>query len=159
MASLAFIFDIFFTGLIDANYLFYIGEKKEFLNHKLIYFVLIGFQLVEMLLNFVTVKVIGIEEIRDPEKILKDYLKGQFLLDLITMQHYSLLMPKLTFIRLLRMLNMKTYIKHLDEVIIDYTFHYLSTQGQKQIVDFFDLLFLISTITHNFACFWMSIGM
>ena len=80
------------------------------------------------MLNFITIRIEGIEETSDPTEVAILYIKSSFVTDIMTCIPFSVWCPKLTFIRLVRVIKWKQYLKSLDEIIIDITQNQLNSK-------------------------------
>jgi len=107
-----------------SNYRYLIGEDTSFINHFDLYFYIIFAQIIETIINFVTIQS---KERKTFKHVVYDYVTGLFLLDLIGILPYHNISPKLVFIRLIRVFKFKQYHKYFEQHIMDLTSQHLSS--------------------------------
>jgi len=119
-----FIVDIYVTCLM-INYNYLTGKDPEFINHKVLYFYIIFVQIIETLINFVTIN--SKEHRCSIKMVMYDYVTGPFLFDLIGLLPYHSFANKFIFIRFIRLIKFKQYHKQFDLHVIELTQHCLSS--------------------------------
>ena len=140
IVACCFYVDYFITGLIISNYEFLSDHDKndtfldlsvflndhdtslvrgktkinDFMDHENIYSFIICIQFLDILINFLIMK----EGQTDPFVVGLNYMKGNFLPDLISIFPYSTSAPKLIFLRYIKVIQMSKYQTFFDDFII-----------------------------------------
>ena len=103
LCSLVLFVDIFMTSFLFGNYQFFFGEVDEFLNHVVVFTIIVLIQSSHIILNFFRVQIIEIEKVRDPVITWELYLKGHFVTDVVSTFPWSVINRKLILLRLLKL--------------------------------------------------------
>ena len=73
-----------------------------------------------------------------PQEIMRDYLKGNFLIDCIAVIPWSIIYPVCIFLRYLKLLIYNVYLKYFEDFIIENIFiYYLDNKQIKILMDIF----------------------
>ena len=103
LCSLVLFVDIFMTSFLFGNYQFFFGEVDEFLNHAVVFTIIVLIQSSHIILNFFRVQITEIEKVRDPVITWELYLKGHFITDVVSTFPWSVINRKLILLRLLKL--------------------------------------------------------
>lgn len=97
----------------------------NFLNHvNIINWVMI-IQVSDIVLNFFKILVIDVEHIIEPREVGSYYLRGYFIIDVISMLPYNIFAKKFVMVRLLKLIRFRTYQKYIDEFLFELFSDYL----------------------------------
>jgi len=122
LLAVCFYIDFFLTGFIIGNYPFLEKQDQgdpDFLYHRNMYFLIILVQSTDILLNFFKIQTADVKEIREPSSVAINYLKSSFLTDFISVLPYSVINPKLIFLRYLKIMKFRTYQGYFDEFFVE----------------------------------------
>jgi len=118
VVAITLFFDFFLTGLIIGNYRFFVGEDNHFLNHQKNYAYICFVQCADILLNFVKLQNPTLKNV-DPRALCVQYLKGNFITDVIAVCPYSVFYPNLIFLRYLKLLKYNMYLSYFEEFVVE----------------------------------------
>ena len=159
VVALALYFDFFMTCFLMGNYYFMKTEDfPNFLNHIQIFNWVMLIQVSDIILNFFKIQVIDVEHIIEPKEVGSNYLRGYFLIDVVSVLPYNIFAKKWVFVRLLKLIRFRTYQKYIDEFLFELFSDYLEKQQLLKSIDIFDLLIMMFFVSHFFACCWLFIG-
>lgn len=152
LVAITLFFDFFLTGLIMGNYLFITEQQEDFINHETSYIYICLIQGIDIMLNF-----FKSDFKMKAKEIFINYLKGNFLTDLIAVLPYSILYRPLIFLRYLKLLKYNIYLMYFEDFIIE-LFKFMSYKQLQIFRSMFRLVFQLSMVSHLFASFWCLIG-
>jgi hypothetical protein len=161
LASITLFIDLILTGMIIGNYMFthrLENYDKNFMNHQFMFRLIIGIQTIDIVLSLFKIPIIEGNEISDPAEVALMYLKGAFIMDLVSVLPYNNINPRFIFLRLLKVSKFRTYKENFDVFLIDITSNFFNTKQVKILVRFISLILQVSFTAHFFACIWMTIG-
>lgn len=126
VVALALYVDFFMTCFLMGNYDFMTTEKKpNFLNHIEIFGWVILIQVFDIVLNFFKILVIDVEHIIEPKDVGSYYLRGYFIIDVVSMLPYNIFAKKWVMVRLAKLIRFRTYQKYIDEFLFELFSDYL----------------------------------
>lgn len=134
------------------------SADSGFMNHKPIYICIAIFNAIEMVLNFLTIRIVDAKIIEDPALLTLNYMKFHFFKDVISMITWPFFLPSMTFLRLVRVSKMSEYQDSIDDSIRYYFAGLVNTISLKKILNAVDLITKLSFMAHLFANLWIAIG-
>lgn len=152
IVAITLFFDFFLTGLIMGNYLFITGKQENFINHHQNYIYICIIQVMDILLNF-----FKSDFKMKAKEILINYLKGNFITDVIAVLPYSIILRPLIFLRYLKLLKYNVYFMYFEEFVTELC-KFLSYKQLQIFRSMLRLVFQLSMVSHLFASFWCLIG-
>ena len=152
VVSLTLFLDFYLTGLIMGNYLFIIGQQESFVNHDSNYIYICIIQGIDIILNFFK------GQCRMKAKdIFLNYIKGNFITDLIAFVPYSMIYRPMVFLRYIKLLKYNTYLGYFEDFVIELC-KFMNYKQLQIFRSMFRLLFQLSMVSHLIASFWCLIG-
>ena len=114
VVSLTLFFDFYLTGLIMGNYLFITGKQENFVNHETNYIYICLIQGTDIILNF-----FKSDFKMKAREIFVNYVKGNFVTDLIAVLPYSMIYRPLIFFRYIKLLKYNVYLAYFEDFVIE----------------------------------------
>ena len=93
------------------------SAESGFMNHKPVYVIIMIVQVIEMILNFLVIRIVDAKIVEDPLLLAFHYMKFGFWHDLISVIPWPFFAPQVTFFRLLRVSQMSEYQQCVDNNI------------------------------------------
>lgn len=122
VVSCTLFFDFILTSFIIGDYKFYFDEDERengtFKNHRTFYQWIGIVQIIDIILNFFKIE-FSKNLVEHPFKIFMEYLKGNFLLDVISVVPYTILYPPLIFLRYIKLIKFNTYLAYFEDSFYD----------------------------------------
>ena len=139
LVAFVLFFDFYLTGFIIGNYQFFLGNDPEFVNHRSYYQIICTVQIIDIILNFFKLEP-GQKKIKNTKNIMIRYLSGNFVPDVVAVIPYSVVYPKLIFLRYLKLLKYQIYFFYVEEFVVE---QFNNIMNGAQIKIFISLLRLI----------------
>ena len=114
-------------------------------------------QVIDIVLNFFKIDHVRKRAQQDPFEIFTNYVKGNFVVDLIAVVPYSIVYPPFMILRYLKLLKFNTYLMYFEEFVFEF-FSYLNPEQIKFLKDISRLIIQVIMVSHFFACLWVLIG-
>lgn len=89
---------------------------------------------------------------------MKDYAKGNLLIDVIAFIPYTMFYPHLICLRFLKLVKFNIYLSYFEEFFSDLMLSCLKMETIKIIISMLRLLVQIIMVSHLFACLWVLLG-
>lgn len=109
VVSFSYYLDFIYTSCLVGNYNFHIGNNPNFMDHSEIFWYIIIIQCIDILLNFFKKTTADAKVIDDPIVVAKNYIKGEFIFDVVAVLPWSNIQPSFTFIRYLKFRKFNMY--------------------------------------------------
>ena len=90
-------------------------------------------------------------------EILINYIRGNFITDLIAVVPYSMIYRPLVFLRYIKLLKYNVYLAYFEDFVIDGC-KFMNYKQLQIFKSMFRLVFQLSMVSHLFASFWCLIG-
>lgn len=87
-----------------------------------------------------------------------NYIRSSFLTDIISIIPYSVINPKIVFLRYCKLSKFRQYQGYFDEFFVETMQTIMERNTMKQIIDMWDLIEKLCFVSHISACVWMYIG-
>ena len=131
----------------------------DFVNHQTLYSYIIAIQIIDIIMNFFVYNIKDIKEHQTISYTVKEYLKGSFIWDAIALVPYVKVgLPEFLFLRYLKIIRIANYQKYFDDFLVEMMEPYTDNEKIKNMINMFDLIVLLSFVSHFCACMWIRIG-
>ena len=94
----------------------------------------------------------------DPTIVAKNYLKGQFISDLIAVLPWSAINPSVVFLRYLKLRKFTVYQGYFDEFVAQLAKNSLNNEQIGKLIGAFNLFIKLAFVSHFLANVWVMIG-
>ena len=138
----------------------YTNQKMvDFVNHQALYGYIISVQVIDIITNFFIYNVKDFKENQTLSHTVQQYLKSTFIIDAIAVVPYVYMgHPEFLFLRYLKIIRITNYQKYFDDFLIEMMEPYTDNEKIKNLINMFDLIVLLSFVSHFCACIWIRIG-
>ena len=141
------------------NYPFYLGVTDDFPDHVQQYQLICSIQIVDIILNFFKIEEgQSKKKVSNPLEIFSQYLKGNFIIDVVAVIPYTMFNVYLIPLRYLKLIKFNMYLNYLQIYVFENFLVCFNQEQNKIVMSMLRLLIQVIVVSHFFACIWALIG-